>query len=97
MSPVHKLEIVVDKVHLREVTRLLDDAGVSGWTMIPDVPGKGGRGERTGDELTGVMSNCYVFSACEPEKTEGLIEPLRALLRRSGGICLVTECKSVIH
>ena len=97
MRPIKKLEIVIDTPHLDEILRLLDRAGVSGYTVVHDVTGRGERGERSGDDLTDVFTNCLVLAACSPETIEAAAEELRGVLRRHGGICLVSEAAWLAH
>ena len=44
MQPVKKLEIILDAPEEKTVTSLLDRIGVSGYTILRNVAGKGGRG-----------------------------------------------------
>jgi len=97
MRPIKKLEIVIDTPHLEEVLRLLDRAGLSGYTVVHDVTGRGERGERTGDDLTDVFTNCLVLAACPPEAIEAVAERLRGVLKRHGGVCLVSDAAWLSH
>lgn len=91
MQPVKKLEIILDAPEEKSVTSVLDRIGVSGYTIIRNVAGKGGRGIQRGDELTDVFSNVLIMTACTPAEADKAVEQLRPLLRRVGGLCLVSE------
>lgn len=97
MVPVKKLEIVIDRLHLDDVLRLLDRAGVSGYTVVRDVTGRGDRGERAADELTDVFSNALVVAACAPDAVERITADLREILERHGGVCLVSDASWLKH
>jgi hypothetical protein len=59
--------------------------------------GMGGRGERSGDELTSVFSNTYIMSACPPETAQKVAKELRPLLKRYGGACIISDALWVGH
>jgi hypothetical protein len=76
---------------------VLEQAGVSGYTVIGEVTGKGHRSDRIGDALTGTLENGYVFCACTEAQSRSVAESLRPILQRVGGLCLITDCLSVEH
>jgi nitrogen regulatory protein PII len=97
MKPVKRVEIVVDSVELPRVLRLVESCGVSGYTVIGGVTGKGERGERAGDDLTDVFRNSYVLTACPEEQLAALVAAVRPVLERYGGVCLVSDAQWIIH
>jgi nitrogen regulatory protein PII len=97
VRPVKRVEIVVDSVELNKVIQLLEAAQVKGYTAIKDVIGRGQSGLRDNDDPTGAMSNVYVLVACGEDQLTQVVENLRPLLQRFGGICLVSDAQWVIH
>jgi nitrogen regulatory protein PII len=97
MEPVKRIEIVTDALEMREVTKLLEAHGVTGWTIVRDVVGSGERGVQSGDELTDVFKNSMLITACPASKAEELVEGVRKILRKRGGICLVSDALSIRH
>lgn len=97
MKPVKRIEIIIDSLKTAEVLTLLEQNGVSGYTVIRDVAGLGERGARSGDELTGVFNNSYILTACLEELTPPIIEAIRPMLKRFGGVCLVSDAQWIIH
>jgi hypothetical protein len=95
--PVKRLEIVIDAVYSRDVKRVLARHGLTGWTLLRGASGEGERGPRPADELTGVSSNHLILTTCPPEKLEELLEELRGLLTRYGGMCLVSDAAWLRH
>jgi nitrogen regulatory protein PII len=98
MTPMKRVEIVVGALELSEVSGVLDQAGVPGYTVLRDVTGKGDRGDRTGDDaLTGELKNGYIFCACTEAQARAVAEAVRPVLQRVGGVCLITDCMWVEH
>lgn len=97
MTPMKKVEIVTDFLELTAISRALEELGVGGYTIVRDVTGYGGHGRRTGDEITGVFQNCYVMTVCTPELAERIVDMIRPMLKRYGGIAVVSDCLWVKH
>ena len=97
MVPIKRVEIVVDALEVESLARALARVGVSGYTVIRNVTGSGGRGARRGDDVTDVFANRLVIVACEEEKLQALVEEIRPILKRAGGVCLVSDAQWLIH
>ena len=97
MKQVKRVEIVVDAAHTARVIALLAEAEVDGYTLIRGVAGSGDRGIRRSDDITGVSNNNYILTTCPPEALESLKTALRPVLRKLGGICLVSDADWLIH
>ena len=97
MTPMKRVEIVIDALELSAACALLDQAGVPGYTVIREVTGKGDRGDRGGDDLTGALKNGYILCACKDTQARAVAEAVRPLLKRLGGMCLLTDCLWVEH
>ncbi len=97
MQQVKKVEIIISTLELNEVTEILDSIKVSGYTIMKNVSGKGDRGASYND-LGAEFSNTYIMTVCTNEKQlEGLVQELLPLLKKIGGVCLVTDSSWVIH
>ncbi len=97
MNPIKRIEVVVEAVHERSVERMIDKAGINGYTLLRNVAGRGHRGERDADGLTVASQNVCFIVAAPPEEATRLVEALRPLLKRSGGMCLVSEAQWLAH
>ena len=97
MQAVKRIEIITDTLEMREVCRVLDRLAVSGYSVIRDVTGRGERGVQSGDDLTDVFKNSMVVLACPPERLAEIVEAIRPILKRRGGICLVSDAMWVMH
>jgi hypothetical protein len=90
MKPCKRLEIVIEKPLAKRLGDLLIELGAPGYTFL-DHAGRG-------DEPTGTSTNCLFIVACETlEEAEIIVEGVRPMLSRSGGICLVSDALWVSH
>ncbi len=97
MQTIKRVEIVTGSLEIQEVIKVIELIGITGYTLIKEVLGKGERGVQSGDELTGVFKNSLLLVACEAGKVPGLVEAIRPILKKRGGICLVSDAQWVIH
>ncbi|MCX7759878.1 MAG: transcriptional regulator [Hydrogenothermaceae bacterium] len=97
MEARKKIEVVIDSYHLDKVIEVFDKNGISGYTVIKDVLGKGKRGLMSADELTDAFKNSYIFTACDEQKAMNIVQQLRPILKKYGGICLVSDVMWLIH
>jgi len=97
MQIVKRIEIVTDALEMKAVREVLEAHGISGYTIIKDVIGKGERGVQFGDELTDVFKNSYLLTTCPPEQVDEIVEAIRPLLKKRGGVCLISDAQWVIH
>ena len=98
MKPCKRLEIVIEKPLAKRLGDLLTTLGAPGYTFIDHASGRGDRGVRRGDEPTGTATNCLFIVACETlAEAETIVEGVRPMLSRSGGICLVSDALWVSH
>ena len=98
MKPCTRIEIVAESALTNALLELFQEVDIPGFTMIPDIRGSGDRGLRWADDLAGDASNTLFLIACdEQDKVETLLERIRPLLSRSGGMCLVSEARWLRH
>jgi len=97
MQVVKRIEIITGALEMKAVRAVLEAHGVSGYTIIKDVTGKGERGVQSGDDLTDVFKNSYLLTTCPPEQVEEVIEAIRPLLQKLGGVCLISDAQWVKH
>lgn len=95
MKAVKRIEIVVEEIELENVIRELDQIGVVGYTIVPRAGGRGDRGVRY-ESLQG-LGNVLLTIACDAQQAARVIEAMRPILRRYGGICLVSDAMWVVH
>ena len=76
MKAVKRLEIVIAARQMTQVCRLLEQHGVSGYTLIREVAGKGERGMQFADGLNAAFANSYLLTTCDPDVLPALVEAL---------------------
>lgn len=97
MEAIKKIEIVTNSLELPKVLEILDKAGVSGYTVIEDVTGKGDRGKVFNDLENHTLTNGYVMSVCTSEQEEQLVTAIEPILKKFGGVCIVSDAKWIAH
>ena len=97
MKPYKKVEVVTDSLELRRTLRTLEETtGITGYTVIKDTLGMGEVGARLDDELTDVFKNSYAMFLCSEEQVNEIIDAMKPLLDRFGGVCLVSDVQGLI-
>jgi hypothetical protein len=97
MKSIERIEVVIDALHAPTVVEVLERHGLKGWTQLRVAAGSGERGVRRDDELSGASTNSLLISTCPSDRLDALAEDLRPLLRRYGGVCLVTQARWLLH
>lgn len=98
MKPCKRVEIVIEQALARRLGEALIEAGAPGYTFFDHAGGSGDRGLRRADEPTGTATNCVFVIACPDQATvDKIVELVRPILSRSGGICLVSDALWLRH
>ena len=97
MRAVKKVEIIVNSFELQNIVLALEKAGVSAYSVIKDVTGRDERGVRNDDELTGVFKNVLVTTVCSDDELSSIVEVVSPILKRYGGICLISDAQLLIY
>ncbi len=92
-----KVEIITDSLEVENIAKLLDEIGVSGYSIINNVVGKGNRGIRSGYELTELFKNSYIMVVCEEIEMHKIVEAIRPIIKKFGGVCIVSDVIMRIH
>jgi len=97
MKDTKRIECVIDAVHVTLAIDALRGGGVDGYTVVRGASGWGDRGARQSDGISGVFENCVVLSACDADMLDGVIDKLRPILKRYGGIAMVSDAQWIKH
>lgn len=84
-------------MEIPKILKILEQAGVSGYTVIEDVTGKGDRGKVFNDLESHALTNRYVMSVCTAEQEQELVTAIEPILKKYGGVCIVSDAKWIVH
>jgi nitrogen regulatory protein PII len=93
VETVKKIEIITNSLELTKVLEILEKSGISEYTVIENITGKGHRGRVIDDLETHTLTNVYVMSICTESQEQKLAEAIRPLIKKYGGICIVSDVK----
>lgn len=97
MELVKKIEIITNSLELPQVLKILEKAGVSGYTIIENVTGTGDRGRILNDLATQALTNGYVMSICTEKQEHQLVKAIEPVLKKFGGVCIVSDAQWIAH
>ncbi|MEG3437999.1 hypothetical protein V0288_12795 [Pannus brasiliensis CCIBt3594] len=97
LKTVKKVDIIVSHSFLPETLQILDTIGVSGYTVLENTRGKGDRGLSC-DDLDCDYSGNYIMTVCsDEEQLDRLVDKIQPLLKKAGGILVVTDARWLNH
>ena len=92
LSPLKKLEIIVEGEQLDFATDLLDHAGVKGYTIINNVSGKGSHGFHEGHLMFNEEDVLVMLIAAVPEeKIAPILEGFQPFFSQHSGVVFVSD------
>lgn len=96
LHPVKKIEIIVRGEKEDFVQELLDESGVSGYTIHRDLAGRGEHGFHEGRLLFNDRAGLVMFLAVGGEETiQEIIDGLTPLFEKSSGVMFVSDTRVV--
>ena len=78
-----RIEILADQAQVKGVTSIIDEVGITGWTVLPVTSGKGREGRWREDRVMGTDKNLVVTIASQ-ENANALAEALAPILTSHG-------------
>ncbi len=98
IKAVKRVEIVVSHNIINEILTKLDELQITGYTMVPEVAGKGDRGVLSLSNVGfGTYANSYIIISCSSETAENIAREMYAYLSKFGGLCLISDSYQVDH
>jgi nitrogen regulatory protein PII len=94
LQAVKKIEIIVSELEVSAVLKILKKNLIKDYTVINNVSGSGEHGY-SGDDL---ITNSYIMIICTNlEMAEKLSTAMQPLLKKLGGIFIVTDAQWIAH
>ncbi|MEM9029008.1 MAG: DUF190 domain-containing protein [Pseudomonadota bacterium] len=94
--PKKRIEIMVEAPLMSRVLEILDEQGVSGYTVLPALAGKGKDGSWHRDGLVGrVGSMVQIFCIVDESRIDEVLEPLFKLVSQQIGIVSVSDVRVI--
>ncbi|MBX9682831.1 MAG: DUF190 domain-containing protein [Hyphomicrobium sp.] len=94
--PKKRIDIMVEAPLMKRVLTLLDQQGVTGYTVLPALAGRGIDGSWHRDGLVGrVGSVVQIFCILDEARVDAVIEPLFDLVSRQIGIVTISDVQVI--
>ncbi len=78
-----RIEILTDTPLIRKVTQIIDDCGISGWTVLPVASGSGREGRWREERITG-SDKALILTIASQDKATQLAQTLGPILSSHG-------------
>lgn len=91
-----RVEVILEAVALPEALEVIAQAGAAGYTVIPQVHGKGLRGGRSDLGFSEVMKNVIIVVIAPAHMVERILTSVARLLEDYAGLLTVTEVERCI-
>jgi nitrogen regulatory protein PII len=90
-----KVEIVVEAVQAPRMVAMIQKAGAKGYTVIPNVSGKGQRGVRGDGDIVNVFQNVLIVTITTDEVAARIVEEANRLLENYAGIVSLSDVEVI--
>lgn len=91
-----RIDIMVETPLMQRVLKLLDENGVSGYTVLPALAGRGKDGAWHRDGVVGRAGALVsIFCIVDEGRVERVLEPLFALVSKQIGIVTISDVRVI--
>lgn len=90
-----KVEIVVEVMRAPRIVEMIEKAGAKGYTVIPNVSGKGRRGVRGDGDVVNVFQNALIIVITTEEIAARIVEEAHRLLENYAGVVFLSDVEVV--
>ena len=91
-----KVEIIIEVIKTHKITRIIDELGLSGYSVIHGMGGRGANGTCDAQEVTDVLTNDCVIAICTEGQARELAEQVLPILKKFGGICYMSDVEKLV-
>ncbi|MGE0009964.1 MAG: DUF190 domain-containing protein [Candidatus Babeliales bacterium] len=88
-----KVEIIIEVIKTPKITRIIDELGLAGYSVIHGVEGRGSNGTCDAQEVTDVLTNDCVMVICSEDEARQLVHDVQPILKKFGGICFISDAQ----
>ena len=94
--PKKRIDLFIEMPLLRRVTERFDSAGVSGYSVLPVIAGRGQSGEwSAGGQVGEAGQLAAIVCIVDAGKVDAVLDEVFAVLRRQIGLVTVTDVSVV--
>jgi len=94
--PAKRIEIIIEAPLLTRLTRALEEAGVTGYTVLPVLGGTGQSGAWSREGRVGLADGmAAVICIAAPERVEALLAAAYEVVERHIGVVSISDCEVV--
>ena len=94
LKSVKKIEIIVSELEVPVILKILKKNLVKNYTVMNNLSGSGEHGY-SGDDL--ITNSCIMVICTEPDLPEQLSKVMEPLMKKLGGIFIVTDVQWIAH
>ncbi len=92
LSPLKKIEIILEGAHQEFATDLLDRAGVTGYTIVSNLSGKGRHGFHEGHLMFNEDAVLIMIIVAVPEElVEPILEGFSPFFNKHTGVVFISD------
>lgn len=90
-----RIDIVVEAARARAIIEMIEVVGAKGYTIVPNVSGRGNRGIRDEAHLSDVFRNVLIIVIAAEEIANQIVEQSQPLLEDYAGIVVVCDVQVI--
>ena len=94
MTPMQRLELIIERMAYKRACRVLEQAGITGYTVVPALAGFGGGNHWQRDtDISGANDMVVIVTIGDAVKIEAALEHLRSVFDSHIGILNISDVK----